>query len=218
MKKQRRIAALSLVLAFTVLTVTASAAGDTTAVRREAEIQALIAAAENGTAVLTEVDDSNFDSMCNAEAVYVDLDGNETLLDVDVTVQSVGTLSRSIGGGTLYAARVNTTKESDSKVGNNIAAEANLYWIDNLGMSNELYSVDGSWSPINGNTLNVLTAKVTYGVFSYSIPTSNCLNMAPKATSFYYSGTSSMVGFTLGVQTTISGNNGSLTLTVTSKF
>ena len=71
------------------------------------------------------------------------------------TVQKVGEINYGNGKiGTMYVATAGTEIKEDNGFNSNLSAKAwtTVYWIDNLGVNNELYAVDASWD----------TSKCTY--------------------------------------------------------
>lgn len=74
----------------------------------------------------------------------------EIPLDVTTTVKKVGEVYRQNGDElNLYVAvaAVSPKEDSSSKSEHGIKAWALIYWIDNLGMNNELYGAAGQWDP-----------------------------------------------------------------------
>lgn len=74
--------------------------------------------------------------------------------EVYSTVKRVGEIDCGNGKtGTMYVATSAVEVKEDNGFGSNLGAKvwSSVYWIDNLGVDNELYAVDATWDASNSN-------------------------------------------------------------------
>lgn len=101
-----------------------------------------------------------------ADVEFIPVEGEENIaFDIHQTVQKVGEITNSNGEtSALYVAAAVATEPKlemnfNEKYG--IVAHVFVYWIDNLGVNNELYSIEVWWD-VNGQA--VRNRSVEYGV------------------------------------------------------
>lgn len=160
-----------------------------------------------------------------AEASFQPVNGveqSEVELEVTSTVKKLGEIARNDGSSSnLYVAVAAATEEKqDSQyVGQHgIKAWAIVYWIDNLGMNNELYGAAGKWDPKDKVVENRQVSYGTTDIFwllwldgpTVKYPTDNWA---------YYKDPSSYTGYVLRCQTKIDVVNvGTVTCNVASRI
>lgn len=101
------------------------------------------------------VPESVRDSVYFGAEITVDDPAYENMYEIGEiysTVQKVSEIDYGDGKvGTVYVATTATEIKSDYGFGDNLGAKAwtTVYWIDNLGVDNELYAVEASWDTSN---------------------------------------------------------------------
>lgn len=165
----------------------------------------------------------NLNQQTIATLEFTPFDSDEQIsFDVHQTIQKVGDIVNNNGEtATLYVAAAVATDDKSLDKGFNqehgITAHVFVYWIDNLGTNNELYSISVWWDL---GDVQVKNRSVTYGVMNFlgtSFTNSNTISISVNDYQKDVFGT--YYGFVLGCRSSIEViNKGTVTCTVHSTF
>lgn len=104
--------------------------------------------------------DLEIDADSIASAWLEDEDGNKQDVEFLVTTRELPTTKAINGGKKFYATTVvagaKVKPETNSDELNGVTGTVTLYWIDNLGVGNELVSVNGSWKIVKDPNTGII--------------------------------------------------------------